>query len=183
MTTTTTVPDLSASRAYQDKLLALLGDRDPIQVMSTTPDFFAKAVRENDAATLRTRPFPGKWTPLEILGHLVDSEWVYGFRTRLILCELRPRILGMNQDDWVAGQRHNDRDPASLADAFRSLRNLNLDFVWNRLTTDDLNKSGLHNERGEESLGLMIRMEAGHDLSHIDQFTRYLAAVKSGVRA
>jgi hypothetical protein len=36
----------------------------------------------------------------------------------------------------------------------------------------------MHNERGPESLGLMLCMNAGHDLSHIDQLTRYLAAIE-----
>ena len=41
---------------------------------------------------------------------------------------------------------------------------------------------GLHAERGEEKLGFMLRMNAGHDLSHIDQIRRYIAALEQRVR-
>lgn len=163
---------------YRKKLEGLLGNRDPITVMSQTADVLAKIVQQHSAQTMRTRPFPGKWTPNEIIGHLTDSEWVYGFRVRLILCEDKPTILGMDQDLWVAGQRHNDREPKDLVDIFRAMRQYNL-FDWRQMGSKELARVGQHNERGAESLGQMLRMEAGHDLSHIDQINRYLdAAIK-----
>jgi hypothetical protein len=50
------------------------------------------------------------------------------------------------------------------------------------MTAAELARVGVHNERGPESLELMRRMSAGHDLSHVDQIGRYVAAVKSGSR-
>ena len=49
--------------------------------------------------------------------------------------------------------------------------------LWTKLTPSQLARTGRHAERGVESLSMMIRMYAGHDLSHIDQITRYLAAI------
>ena len=163
--------------AYRKKMEGLLGDRDPITVMSQTADVLAKIVQQHSAKTMRTRPFPGKWTPNEVIGHLTDTEWVYGYRVRLILCEDRPTILGMDQDLWVAGQCHNDRDPKELVEMFRALRQYNL-LVWRQMGSSELSRVGQHNERGAESLGQMLRMEAGHDLSHIDQINRYLDAAR-----
>jgi len=97
---------------------------------------------------------------------------------RLILCEERPTILGMSQDLWVAGQRHNDREPGELLAVFRQLRQANLS-LWRQMTPADLKRTGLHNERGEESLGIMLKMNAGHDLSHLDQIQRYLHAIEN----
>ncbi len=165
--------------AYQQKLMNLLGKREPLDVLAATPDVLGDIIAEHPAATLKKRPFPGKWTPNEIIGHLSDSEWVYGFRIRLILCEKEPAILGMDQDLWVSGQKHNDRDPAVLLAMFRHLRSANL-ALWHAMTKSDLARVGRHNERGPESLGLMLRMNAGHDLSHIDQITRYLNAIATG---
>ena len=105
------------------------------------------------------------------------AKWVYGYRLRLILCEDHPTILGMNQDLWVAGQRHNEREPSDLLDMFRTMRQFNL-VLWNRMSPADLQRTGQHNERGPESLGVMLRMLAGHDLSHLDQITRYIQAVR-----
>jgi hypothetical protein len=104
---------------------------------------------------------------------------VYGYRVRLILCEDNPTILGMNQDLWVAGQRHNEREPLELVEMFRTIRQFNL-ALSKRMSPADLKRTGQHNERGPEPLEVMWRMLAGHDLSHLDQITRYIQAVRQG---
>ena len=169
--------ELAEPKAYQNKMLALLGSRDPIEVLSSTADALADIVKKHPAESMRQRLFEGKWTPNEVIGHLSDSEWTYGFRIRMILCEDRPPLLGMDQEKWVIGQKHNQREPADLLVLFRELRKGNL-ALWRSMKPADLERLGMHAERGPESLGLMLRMNAGHDLSHIDQITRYLAAVE-----
>jgi hypothetical protein len=163
-------------QAYREKMFALLGDRDPLDVLAQTASILADIARRHSATVLRSRPFQGKWTPNEVIGHLVDSEWVYGYRLRLILCQDDPTILGMDQDLWVAGQRHNEREPSELVDTFGVMRAFNL-VLWKRLSPADLRRAGRHNERGAESLDVMRRMLAGHDLSHLAQIARYVDAV------
>jgi hypothetical protein len=150
---------------------------NPLEVLAQTTSTLADIVHKHSATVLRTRPFEGKWTPNEVIGHLADSEWVYAYRLRLILCEDNPTILGMNQDLWVAGQRHNEREPSELVEMFRTMRQFNL-ALWKRMSPADLKRTGRHNERGPESLGVMLRMLAGHDLSHLDQITRYIQAIR-----
>ncbi|GIK17014.1 MAG: hypothetical protein BroJett003_19780 [Planctomycetota bacterium] len=171
--------EITQPSTYIGKLLDLLGSRDPLEVLAATADALEGILRGKPARLLQSRPFEGKWTPNEVLGHLADTEWVYGFRIRLILCEDRPTILGMDQEKWVIGQRRNERDPADQLEEFRALRGRNLE-LWRGMRPADLERVGLHNERGEESLGLMRRVIAGHDLSHIDQLTRYVAAAAGG---
>ena len=168
---------LSASQAYREKMFNLVGDRSPFEVLAQTASALAGVVGKHSATVLRTRPFEGKWTPNEVIGHLTDSEWVYGYRLRLILSEDDPEILGTKQDSWVAALRHNEREPSDLVEIFRTLRQLNL-AVWKQTSPEDLKRSGRHNERGPESLGVMLRMLAGHDLSHLAQIDRYIQAVR-----
>jgi hypothetical protein len=174
----TTGHTVSVSQNFREKMFALLGNRNAFEVLAQTASTLADIVRTHSATVLRTQPFPGKWTPNEVIGHLVDSEWVYGYRLRLILCEDNPTILGINQDLWVAGQRHNEREPVELVDTFRSLRQCNL-ALWTRLSPVDLQRTGRHNERGPESLGDTLRMLAGHDLSHLAQIGTYLEAIRN----
>jgi DinB superfamily len=176
MTTAQAGLSVSDPQTYRENLFTLLGDRDPLEVLAQTASTLADTVRKHSAIVLRTRPFEGKWTPNEIIGHLTDGEWVYGYRLRLILCEDSPAILGMNQESWVAGQRHNEREPAELVDMFRTMRQFNL-ALWKRMSPADLIRTGQHNERGPESLAVMLRMMAGHDLSHLNQLNRYVQAV------
>ena len=93
-----TMADISKTSAYQNKLMALLGGRDPVTAMRLTSDSLSELIRPHAASVMRTRPFSYKWTPNEVIGHLIDSEWVYGFRTRLIASECEPTIIGMNMN-------------------------------------------------------------------------------------
>jgi hypothetical protein len=170
--------EVSAPWAYREKLFNLLAGRDPIEVLGQTPCTLADIVARHPARVLRGRAFQDKWTPNEIIGHLTDSEWVYGYRLRLILCEDEPAILGYRQDAWIASLRHNEREPSELVEIFRTLRVLNLS-VWRRMSPEDLQRSGQHNERGAESLEVMLRLLAGHDLSHLDQTSRNLQTLES----
>lgn len=173
MTTTT---QEETTTAYRNRVLGFLGDQDPVQVLGRTADLLGEIVRDNGRKRMQIRPIEGKWTPCEVLGHLCDCEWVYGYRARLILCEENPTILGMDQDLWVARQRYNEREPIELAEEFRYLRKHNLR-MWRGLTPQELERTGQHNERGRESLGLVRTLLAGHDLLHLDQMKRLLMAI------
>jgi hypothetical protein len=167
----------SAGEAYRQRLFTLLGERNPLEVMAQTATSLGGIVRTTSPAILRSCPRPGKWTPNEIIGHLTDGEWVYGYRLRLILSEDGPMIIGSNQDRWVAAQRYDDRDPAEMVEMFATMRRFNLD-LSKQLSDVELKRSGQHNERGPESLEVMLRLVAGHDLSHLDQIHRYIEAVE-----
>ena len=177
MTTATTGAWITDPNAYRRKLAERLGGRDPMTVMSETADILADIVARHTPGQLRTRPFEGKWTPNEVIGHLTDGEWTYGYRMRLILSEDEPAIIGTDQDRWVTAQRFNEREAAELVEMFRSLRGLNL-AAWKNVTPGEMTRKGHHNQRGEESLAQMFRMLAGHDLAHIDQINRYLEAIQ-----
>src|ERR1700733_2182098 len=167
--------EVSAPWTYREKLFNLLAGRDPIEVLGETASTLADIVAGNPAGTLGGRAIQGKWTANEIIGHLADCEWVYGYRLRLILCENQPVILGFRQDAWVTSLRHNERDPSEMVEIFRTLRVLNLS-VWRAMSPEELQRSGQHNERGAESLAAMVRLLAGHDLSHLHQISRYIQA-------
>lgn len=164
--------------AYIAVVLAALGDRDPLDTYAQTADELRQRITKNPVEVLRRRPYPDcwTWTPLEIIGHLVDAEWSIGGRTRAVFCEDRPTMIGIGQDHWVAAQKHNDRDPSELVEDFAVLRAINLRF-WRSIPGDKLARVGLHNERGEESLGDMLKLYAAHDCYHLAQMDRYLSAL------
>jgi hypothetical protein len=161
---------------YRDQLLALLGDRDPLDVLAHTPTELEERLKGIDEPVLSRRPREGAWSVKEILGHLGDSEWVYGYRARIMLSHDEPPIAGYDQDVMVAGMAHNDRPISMLLEELRRLRGLNLD-LYLRTRGPAWERYGLHAERGEESVGLMVELLAGHDLLHKDQIERTLAAV------
>ena len=162
--------------AYRRSLLNALGDRDPATVLAAGPAV-ARELADAAGTVLRVRPEVSEWSVLECLAHLADSELVVAARLRWIAAEEQPDIVGYDQDLWVDGLRQIDEDPGTLLEAFAALRRWNLE-LWARLPVADRERYGVHRERGPESIGLMVRLAAGHDLIHLGQARRTLEAVR-----
>ena len=151
----------------------LLGDRDPIGVLRSTARRLEDITTAHSADVLRQRPFAGKWTPNEILGHLVDHEIVSMCRIRTMRFDDVPWLSRYDQERWVQMQSHNEREPDELVRRFSELRTLNLE-QYESLTPDELTRTKPRGDGDEMALADLMRVHAGHDLSHLNQIDRYL---------
>ena len=75
---------------------------------------------------------------------------------RLILAQDRPPITGFDQDLWADRLHYANADPDESLETFAVLRRDNLRLL-ERATPDDLQRVGVHAERGEESAGYLAR--------------------------
>jgi hypothetical protein len=167
----------AAASAYVRALLDLLGPRDPLAVMRELLPWLGDRLRGIAEATLRRPEAPGKWSVIEVIQHLADSDLVAGYRIRMVLTEDRPALQGYDQDRWAREFRYRDVSPAQALDQLRGLRTANL-HLWSGLSPSQLERVGLHSERGAESTGFLLRLMGGHDLVHRRQIDRILAAVQ-----
>jgi hypothetical protein len=110
--------------------------------------------------------------------HLADSELVWGYRLRMVLSHDRPPLTGYDQDLWADRLGYRDADAQEALNCFGVLRRVNLRLL-DRATAADLQRVGVHAERGEERLDHMVRLYAGHDLLHLRQVDRIRAALSS----
>ncbi len=152
--------------AYTERLIGLVGQREPLAVLQETPSRVEDIYRELKDNKLASSYGEGKWTAREILAHLVDTEGALAFRVRLALATEHPTIQPYDQDAWLALYRTIDAELA--VEVFRSLRTWNL-ALFRALTPAQRERTAFHPERGEESVGLMIALLAGHDLNHLAQ--------------
>ena len=162
--------------AYTAALLDLLGARDARDVLRSTASVLAGRVAAISPEAVRVPEAPGKWSIVEVVQHLADSELVAGWRFRMVIAHERPAITGYDQDLWASrlGYGEADRNEALLQ--FAVLRRANLRLI-DGLAPGDLNRAGLHAERGDESVAHMLKMYAGHDLLHLRQIERIAKAV------
>ncbi len=164
----------AAAAGYVRALLDLLGPRDPLEVMAELLPWLEVRLRGTAEAALRRPEVPGKWSVAQVIQHLADSDLVAGYRTRMMLAVDRPPLPGYDQDRWAAEFRY-DQVPLSLAlNQLRALRDANL-HLWKQLTPEQLNRVGLHAERGAESVGHLLRLMGAHDLVHRRQIDRILS--------
>jgi uncharacterized damage-inducible protein DinB len=171
------------AKAYVAAVLGLLGDSDPTDVLRQTPSTLARMLDELPAEQLNQPETAGKWSMNEVLQHLADSETVWAYRMRMVLAHDRPRLEGYDQDLWAERLSYRDADPHEAVVRFSVLRGSNLRLL-ERSSDEDLRRVSVHQERGDESLELLIRLYAGHDLLHLRQLDRIRRTLgqQSGLR-
>jgi len=160
--------------AYISAVLELVEGSDPFEILRGTPAAAAAAVRGLTRDQIVRPEGEGKWSMGQVLQHLADSELVWGYRLRMVLAQERPPLTGYDQDLWAARLGYALEEPEDALGVFGVLRSANLRLL-DRATEDDLERVGVHNERGEESVRHMIRLYAGHDLVHRRQLERIRA--------
>lgn len=158
-----------ADGGYRERLLGLLGDRNPLEALDANSKRVESVARRLGEAGLSRSYGPGKWTGKQILAHLADAEIGIGFRIRQVLSEENHRIQPWDEGAWA--RRYTDVDVESALASYLASRRWNLSLLRG-LSAQDLEREAFHPERGPEKLGTVVRVLAGHDLNHLAQLER-----------
>ncbi len=159
---------------YKKRILDYAAGQNPIKVQKATPKKLEKLLKGVPRSQLLRRPAPGKWSVVEIVAHLSETELVGGYRMRMILGAPGTSIQAFDQDRWADAGKYAKRDPKKSLALFRSLREANLALLKS-LDAFQWKQHGIHAERGEESVENIVEMFAGHDINHLMQIERILA--------
>jgi uncharacterized damage-inducible protein DinB len=117
---------------------------------------------------------PGKWSIKELLGHVIDCERIFAYRTLCIGRNDKTPLPGFEQDDYVANTDFNARTLGSLIDEFAAVRQANL-ALFKHFTDEEWQRHGTASENAISARALAYII-AGHELYHRDILkTRYLA--------
>jgi len=162
---------------YKERIRGYQAGADPLVLQAKAPDVLAALVENLSVEQLDERPAPGKWCIREIVAHLADDELVGAYRMRLILSSPGTAIQAFDQDVWARTGRYSSRDIHDSLLLYRTLRFANLELL-NSLTTEEWDMSGIHAERGIESLRDIAMYFAGHDINHFRQIESILSAVR-----
>ena len=168
---------LESPQEYTKRMIGMLGGQNPLKIQAATPNKLGRLVGRASAAKLRKKPAPGKWSAAEIITHLADCEIVTAWRIRQILAAPGTPIQAFDQDSWAAALHYDKRDARKSLALFRAAREANLSLLKS-LTPEQWNQHGMHAERGAETIEHLVGMMAGHDLNHLGQVERLVAAKK-----
>jgi uncharacterized damage-inducible protein DinB len=158
-------------KAYTAAVVGLVGDEQPLAILSSTEARLREAIRGLSTEQLARPEAPGTWSINHVLRHLADSEVVWGWRLRMVLAHDRPAITGYDQDLWADRLKYGEANPEESIAEFAVLRGGNLRLL-RQSTPEDMKRYGVHSERGEESVAHMMKLYAGHDRLHLNQIER-----------
>ncbi len=143
-----------------------------LEAAEKSPKEIAAAVSGLPDKTLRYKPAPGKWSILEILGHLADVEIIYAYRLRQALADEKPVIAPIDQDAWARNLGYMESSPAELV-AFYGLSRHHTLQLLRRLKPEDLEKGAFHPEHKRNvTVAEMIQMMSGHGTNHLGQIEK-----------
>jgi hypothetical protein len=156
---------------YLEHIRALSQNKDPIVAQAGTIDAIAALLRDTPESKVSRRMQPDKWSIVEIIAHLAEDELVTSWRYRQMIespgCDLR----GFDQDLWAVYGRYQEWNLADAFTMFRLLRVANLRML-ERLTDEEWQRHGIHQERGRITVLDLARHMAGHDANHLQQIRR-----------
>jgi hypothetical protein len=165
----------AAAGEYIAALLDLLGDRNPLVVQAELHGAVRELTAGLNTDELSRPEAPGKWSIIQVVEHLADQELVNSFRLRSIVAEDEPPLRGYDQDLWAARLRYGSAGLEPVLEELRVLRERNLR-LYRSLSDADLDRVGMHDERGPESARRLRALTAGHDLLHRRQIARIHAS-------
>lgn len=172
------IPDATLEpAAYVRALQDTLGEQDALTVYAGTATRARQLCCDLTDEQWRTPMADGEWSALQIVGHLLDADVVYGFRWRLVLTEEHPSYPGYDEKLWSELPRPG---PAQLLDALYHLRGANVALLGGT-DSSGWQRRGVHGEQGDEPFDLMVSKIAGHDLAHLNQLERTVAAATSNL--
>ena len=160
---------------YTESLYRLLGSRDALEVQQELLAWLAARTAALDDATLRRPEAPGKWSVIQVVQHLADTELAYGYRIRMILTHDAWPVELFDREGWARELHYADASLDGALDQLRALRGANIR-LYRSLSPAQLDRVGIHVERGPESVATCIRLLAGHDLAHRRQIDRILGS-------
>lgn len=123
-------------------------------------DFFTKI----DQNKLKTAYAEGKWTILEVLLHIIDTERIFNYRALCIARGDQTEFPSFEQDDYVAPSKANDRSLTSLLTEYSTVRKATISLFEN-LSEEDLKQLGRasNSPLSPRAAGFII---AGHERHH-----------------
>ena len=107
---------------------------------------------------------PGKWSILELVGHMVDTERLFAYRA-LHFARADPSPLpGMDQGVWSGTSNASDRRLSALAEEFSAVRSATLS-LFSSFDSEILMSTGIASgcRFSVRSLAYVI---AGHEIHH-----------------
>ncbi len=130
------------------------------------PATLRRAAADFSSEQLLARPVPGKWSTLEVVCHLVDSEQAWCHRMKRVIAESKPLLIGYDETRFAAALARHDRDLQQELKLLEGMRQ-QMGLIFRKLPDAAWSFTGVHSERGLMTLEDMLRDEAEHIPHHV----------------
>lgn|SRR5262245_11467910 len=157
-------PEAGEHDPYFNKYIKMVGD-DALAALragsASTPRLLS-GVSESQAMF---RYEPGKWSVKEVVGHVIDGERVFAYRTLRIARADRTPLPGFDETKWVPEGHFDRRSLPDLVAEYSAVRAATIALL-SSLEPEALTRRGTANDQ-EVSVRALAHIMAGHELHHV----------------
>jgi hypothetical protein len=131
--------------------------------LATVP---AAGIRGLTAQELNSFPVPGTWSVQQVIFHLMDSDLICSDRMKRVIATESPQLLAYNETAFAKNLHYEELDPVMACEIFR-LNRLMTGSILRKLPDETFARSGMHTERGRETLEKLVRIYNDHIEHHM----------------
>ncbi|HXE58826.1 MAG TPA: DinB family protein [Gemmatimonadales bacterium] len=113
----------------------------------------------------RFRYAPGKWSVVQVIGHLIDAERIFAYRALRFARADRTELPGFDENAYVAAGGFEDRPFASVLDELAAVRGATI-ALFGGLDPDALRRQGVANGH-PVSVRALLYIILGHERHHL----------------
>jgi hypothetical protein len=158
-------PDPSEHSVYATRYVSLVPDGPIAETLARQFEEYLPIYRGIAEERGAFRYAPGKWTLKEVLGHMIDTERIFGFRGLVASRGDKQRFPGFEQDDYVAAVNFGDRSVRDLIDEFVMVRASTV-LMFTHMTDEMLKRQAIASDNPISARAAAF-MIAGHERWHI----------------
>ena len=128
--------------------------------------FLRQAVAGMTREQLTARPVPGKWSTLEVVCHLADSDQCYAHRMKRVIAEDKPLLIGYDETRFNASLGYHGlelEEQLSLVEITRR----QMAHVLRGVPAEAFRRTGVHSEAGLVTLEQLVQIEIDHIPHHV----------------
>lgn len=117
-----------------------------------------------DGETLHYRYAPGKWTVLDIMQHILDTERIFSYRALRFARKDATNLPGFEQDDYVTNGKAINRDINDMVREFSLVRSSTIE-LFKSFDADMMEHKGTANGMAVSVKALLFAI-LGHEIHH-----------------
>jgi DinB superfamily len=157
-------PDSNEYAPYYEHYIALVPENDILKAMKSTPETnlaFLAGVPESQASVCHP---PYTWTIKQVVGHLTDSERVFGYRALRFARDDSTPLPGFDENAYAKAIHLDDVPLGDLLAEFASLRRSHVSF-FEHLSDEAWQRRGSANN-AEVTVRALAYILIGHERHH-----------------
>ncbi|MEB8329193.1 DinB family protein [Flavobacteriaceae bacterium KMM 6897] len=150
--------------SYYQPYIEALGDIELMEGLKTGMDHFVQQVKNIPEEKLNYAYGVGKWTILEVLVHLIDTERIFQYRALRFYRNDKTPLPGFDQDEYVPVSHANKRTRESIVKEYIAVRQSTI-ALFESFEDGELSRTGVASS-SKMSVGAVGLIIAGHQKHH-----------------